>query len=58
MEKPESKLCKTCGKAEEEKYRPFCSARCAQIDLGKWLNGSFVVPGKDEPDEEENEGAF
>nr|WP_241503762.1 DNA gyrase inhibitor YacG [Ferruginivarius sediminum] len=33
-----------CGKPAAEKYRPFCSRRCADLDLGKWLNGSYRVP--------------
>jgi len=27
-------------------YRPFCSRRCADIDLGRWLTGSYVIPGE------------
>jgi len=40
-----------CGKETEDKYRPFCSRRCADIDLGRWLSGSYVIPG-DPLDEE------
>ncbi|RDD62615.1 DNA gyrase inhibitor YacG [Ferruginivarius sediminum] len=36
--------CPMCGKPAAEKYRPFCSRRCADLDLGKWLNGSYRVP--------------
>ena len=28
-------------------YRPFCSRRCADIDLARWLRGDYVVPGRD-----------
>lgn len=31
----------------DSKTRPFCSIRCKQIDLGNWLNESYVVPSKD-----------
>lgn len=37
--------CPICGKAIEPKYRPFCSKRCADVDLARWLNGSYVIPG-------------
>ena len=37
--------CPICGKATDPKYRPFCSKRCADIDLARWLNGSYVIPG-------------
>lgn len=38
-----------CGKPVVARYRPFCSARCAQIDLNRWLSEVYVVPGDDEP---------
>lgn len=44
--------CPICGKAAEEKYRPFCSKRCADVDLARWLKGSYVIPG-DLAEEEE-----
>jgi endogenous inhibitor of DNA gyrase (YacG/DUF329 family) len=36
--------CPICAKQTEAKYRPFCSRRCADIDLGRWLNESYRVP--------------
>lgn len=36
--------CPICQKEADPKYRPFCSKRCADIDLAKWLNGSYVIP--------------
>ncbi len=44
--------CPICGKAAEAKYRPFCSRRCADIDLGRWLKGDYVIPGKALEEEE------
>ncbi len=45
--------CPICGKTTDADYRPFCSRRCADIDLGRWLTGSYVIPGEaldeDEP---------
>lgn len=38
--------CPICGKQADAKYRPFCSRRCADIDLGRWLKGDYVIPGK------------
>ena len=53
--------CPICGKPTEPKYRPFCSSRCADIDLARWLRGNYVIPGtvaEDEkrPDGEDQEG--
>ncbi len=48
-----AKTCPICGKPRDAKYAPFCSRRCADIDLGRWLKGSYVIPG--EPVEEEDE---
>lgn len=37
--------CPICGReTDDEKYRPFCSKRCADIDLGRWFNGSYNIP--------------
>ncbi|SDL63454.1 DNA gyrase inhibitor YacG [Aliiruegeria lutimaris] len=36
--------CPICGKQGQEQYRPFCSKRCADIDLGRWLKGSYAIP--------------
>ena len=37
--------CPECGKPAEPKFAPFCSTRCQQIDLGRWLKGDYVIPG-------------
>ena len=36
--------CPICGKETAERYRPFCSRRCSDVDLGRWLTGSYVLP--------------
>jgi endogenous inhibitor of DNA gyrase (YacG/DUF329 family) len=41
----ETRKCVLCGKAQDPAYRPFCSKRCADIDLGRWLKGSYSIPG-------------
>ena len=40
--------CPICGEATVKEYRPFCSKRCADLDLAKWLNGSYAVPSQRE----------
>ncbi|MBE0455348.1 DNA gyrase inhibitor YacG [Roseovarius autotrophicus] len=42
--------CPICGKPAEDRYRPFCSRRCADIDLGKWFTGDYAVPSRDPED--------
>jgi endogenous inhibitor of DNA gyrase (YacG/DUF329 family) len=37
--------CPVCGKPSEQKFLPFCSARCANIDLNRWLGGTYAIPG-------------
>ncbi len=39
--------CPICGKPPEAAAAPFCSPRCAQIDLGRWFGGHYTVPGRD-----------
>jgi len=36
--------CPICSKPTVQDYRPFCSKRCADIDLGKWLGGGYSIP--------------
>ncbi|RYI16688.1 MAG: DNA gyrase inhibitor YacG [Acetobacteraceae bacterium] len=45
--------CPICGKPTVPDYHPFCSRRCADVDLGRWLNESYSIPaeGEDEPEE-------
>lgn len=42
--------CPICNAAATPKYRPFCSGRCADVDLAKWLNGSYAAPSRDPDD--------
>ncbi|HLA19997.1 MAG TPA: DNA gyrase inhibitor YacG [Pseudolabrys sp.] len=44
--------CPICGKATEQAFKPFCSKRCADIDLNRWLSGVYAVPVKDDEDED------
>ena len=42
--------CPICAKEVDAKYRPFCSRRCADVDLGKWLSGSYAIPLDEDPE--------
>lgn len=37
--------CPICARKSVPDYRPFCSRRCADVDLGRWLTGGYVLPG-------------
>ena len=47
--------CPICEKDSIPAFRPFCSKRCADIDLGRWMMGSYAIPAseEDDPDEED-----
>jgi hypothetical protein len=38
--------CPICGKPAQPDYTPFCSKRCADVDLQRWLSGGYVIPGE------------
>ena len=44
--------CPICSREAEEKYRPFCSKRCADVDLARWMTGAYAVPVADDEDED------
>ena len=46
------KPCPICGKPAVEASKPFCSERCRDVDLNRWLSNSYVVPSKPEADED------
>ena len=37
--------CPMCKAKTDRAFRPFCSRRCAELDLARWLNGSYAIPG-------------
>ncbi|WP_299440350.1 DNA gyrase inhibitor YacG [uncultured Rhodospira sp.] len=45
--------CPVCGKATAARYRPFCSRRCADVDLSRWFGGGYVVAGHEPADPED-----
>jgi endogenous inhibitor of DNA gyrase (YacG/DUF329 family) len=44
--------CPLCGKPMDAAFKPFCSKRCADIDLNRWLSGVYAVPVKETDDDE------
>ncbi len=42
--------CPICARDTDPAYRPFCSKRCADVDLGRWLRGSYAVPVEEDED--------
>lgn len=47
--------CPICGAPTQESWRPFCSSRCANVDLSRWLTGSYAIPGDVDSDEDGDE---
>ena len=47
--------CVQCGQPVQARYRPFCSRRCAEIDLGAWVTGAYRVPSEEGPDDSADE---
>jgi len=48
--------CPICHRPTHPRFRPFCSRHCADVDLGRWFNGSYRVPSfRQDNDEEQNE---
>ncbi len=50
-----TRRCPVCGKPETEEQKPFCSKRCAEIDLGRWLSEAYALPTNPQA-AEENDG--
>jgi len=46
--------CPACGKPMVMRYRPFCSARCRDLDLGRWLDGAYAIPAVEVDDDEDS----
>lgn len=49
--------CPLCHKTAKAPYTPFCSKRCADLDLGKWLKGDYAIPVVEEDDLPEDDEA-
>ncbi|MEZ5773182.1 MAG: DNA gyrase inhibitor YacG [Hyphomicrobiaceae bacterium] len=44
--------CPICRNPAAEAFRPFCSKRCADVDLARWLGGSYAIPGHQDTEED------
>jgi uncharacterized protein len=40
--------CPVCRRPNTAEYRPFCSRRCADVDLSRWLTGAYAIPAEDQ----------
>lgn len=47
--------CPVCKRPTAPDYRPFCSRRCADVDLGRWLTGGYRVPAEEDAPEDERD---
>jgi uncharacterized protein len=50
--KAAAKPCPICGKPPTQASHPFCSERCRDVDLNRWLSGSYAIPGREDEDED------
>ena len=53
--RPRAARCPVCGRPPVAAAKPFCSRRCAEVDLARWLHGVYRVPVNDPDDEIEDE---
>jgi endogenous inhibitor of DNA gyrase (YacG/DUF329 family) len=52
-----TRLCPICDRpAADDRYRPFCSRRCADVDLQRWFTGAYAVPAEEAPESPANPG--
>ena len=51
-----SRRCPTCEAPTQHRFRPFCSKRCQDLDLGRWLRGAYRIPTEEAPAEGPAEG--
>jgi endogenous inhibitor of DNA gyrase (YacG/DUF329 family) len=54
---PRANPCPICGKPALGQFRPFCTPRCRDVDLHRWLSGAYAVPVREEEDEDGAKGA-
>ncbi|MEM9750838.1 MAG: DNA gyrase inhibitor YacG [Pseudomonadota bacterium] len=50
---PPGRACPQCGAPVTPRYAPFCSRRCADVDLHRWLHDGYAIPGRPAEDEGE-----
>ena len=49
-----SAKCPVCAKPRDDKFKPFCSKRCADVDLARWLNGTYAIPASEDDDSQDS----
>lgn len=54
MSAPSASRCPICREPAGVEYRPFCSKRCADVDLNRWLKGSYAIPAVEEEADSED----
>ena len=47
--------CSNCGKPASREFRPFCSARCKDVDLSRWLKGNYAIPAGNVDEDEDGD---
>ena len=47
----DARPCPICDKPQTAAFRPFCSARCKQVDLSRWLSGAYAIPAAEQDGE-------
>lgn len=50
-------ICPECGESTVHRYRPFCSKRCADLDLSRWLRGAYAIAGGNADEDEDGDDA-
>jgi uncharacterized protein len=50
-----SRPCPICGKPAAERFRPFCSGRCKDVDLNRWFKGAYAIPAAESADDSEEQ---
>jgi uncharacterized protein len=50
------KPCPICQKPSDPKHHPFCSNRCREVDLSRWLKGNYAIPAADQSGDDEGDG--
>ncbi|MFC0283141.1 DNA gyrase inhibitor YacG [Camelimonas abortus] len=52
---PRGGRCPVCGNPAAKGLEPFCSPRCQDVDLNRWLSGAYVIPGRSLEDDDDGE---
>jgi hypothetical protein len=53
---PNQSRCPICGKPAAQSVRPFCSRRCADVDLHRWLSGVYAAPAVEAEEDDDSQG--